>query len=112
MDILRYTQHRFVSRGQRINSIAAISTDGVVSYELYSQTIRNFYDFLRGNLIPNMLPFDGSNHISILIMDNVSFHHSDIITKLQDAGILTIWLPPYRPDYNPIEEAFSYVKYY
>ena len=59
-----------------------------------------------------MLSFDGINHTSIMVLDKASFHHSNIITLLSSAGILTIWLPPYSPDYNPIEEAFSYVKYY
>jgi len=31
---------------------------------------------------------------------------------LQDAGIVVIFLPPYSPDYNPIELVFSYVKAY
>ena len=28
------------------------------------------------------------------------------------AGILVLFLPPYSPDYMPIEETFSYIKYY
>jgi transposase len=31
---------------------------------------------------------------------------------VRDAGILLLYLPPYSPDYNPIEELFSYAKYY
>ena len=31
---------------------------------------------------------------------------------IEDAGILLFFLPPYSPDYNPIEELFSYLKYY
>ena len=31
---------------------------------------------------------------------------------LQQAGIITLYLPPYSPDFNPAEEAFSYVKCY
>ena len=27
-------------------------------------------------------------------------------------GIVTMFLPPYSPDLNPVEELFSYVKYY
>ena len=27
-------------------------------------------------------------------------------------GILVLFLPPYSPDMNPIEEMFSYIKYY
>ena len=105
----RASEHTFLARGQRINSIAAISTNGLICYELYQSKINSevFYDFLRGSLIPNMLLFDGSNN------DNVSFHHSDIITEiLRDVGILVLFLPPYSPDYNPIEEAFSYIKHY
>ena len=61
-----------------------------------------------------MQPFDGSNSRSIIvIMDNCSIHHVDAIKELlQNAGILLLFLPPYSPDFNPIEEAFSSVKYY
>ena len=31
---------------------------------------------------------------------------------LEEAGILVLFLPPYSPDKDPLEEAFSYVKYY
>ena len=59
-----------------------------------------------------MQPFDGSNTKSIVIMDNCSIHHVEPVKELlQDAGIL-IFLPPYSPDYNPIEETFSSIKYY
>ena len=72
-----------------------------------------FFDFIRGTLIPNMQPFDGSNSKSIVIMDNCSIHHVEPVKELlQDAGILLIFLPPYSPDYNPIEETFSSIKYY
>ena len=60
-----------------------------------------------------MEPFDGNAKKSIVIMDNCSIHHVDKVKKLlNDAGILLIFLPPYSPDHNPIEEAFSGVKYY
>ena len=31
---------------------------------------------------------------------------------LQQAGILVLFLPPYSPDLNPLEEAVSYIKQY
>ena len=44
-------------------------------------------------------------------MDNCSIHHIDEVTELiQQTGALVHWLPPYSPDYNPIEEAFSKTK--
>jgi hypothetical protein len=46
-----------------------------------------------------------------LIMDNASFHHTDEVQELCDAaGIRVIFLPPYSPDLNPIEEFFSQLK--
>ena len=46
-------------------------------------------------------------------MDNCSVHHSQEVKDLvRDAGILVLYSPPYSPDYNPIEELFSYAKYY
>lgn len=72
-----------------------------------------FFDFVRGNLIPEMLPFDGSNPASIAVLDNCSIHHTQQVADLfKYAGILTLYLPPYSPDYMPIEETFSYIKYY
>ena len=46
-------------------------------------------------------------------MDNLSVHHCQpITTLLQSMGIVVQFLPPYSPDLNPIEEAFSYIKQY
>ena len=60
-----------------------------------------------------MLPFDGDNSRSVLVMDNAAIHHVEaVIDLLIAAGILIRFLPPYSPDLNPIEEAFSKVKAY
>ena len=50
------TCHRFLVRGQRISAIAAIAADGLVSCEVYTQSVDSdiFFDFIRGNLIPQM----------------------------------------------------------
>ena len=103
--------HRLLVRGHRISAIAAMTTEGLLEVELSTGTTSadKFADFVRGSLIPNMQPFDGMNHNSIVIMDNCKIHHSNIVQKLlEDAGILCLYLPPYSPDYNPIEELFSY----
>ncbi len=107
--------HRFLSRGQRTNAIAAISTSGFLTLELTTSTVNweVFYDFVRGSLIPQMMPFDGTNPCSIAVMDNLSVHNvPEIISLFQQAGILVMFLPPYSPDLNPIEETFSFVKTY
>ena len=107
--------HRFLVRGKRISVIAAISTGGLVAAEYFHGTVISdtFYDFARGSLIPQMNSFDGSSPNSIIIMDNCKIHHvADVIELFRSVGILVLFLPPYSPDFNPIEETFSYVKYY
>ena len=48
---------------------------------------------------------------SIVVMDNASIHHSEKVSDLvASVGALLIYLPPYSPDLNPIEEAFWSVK--
>ena len=44
-------------------------------------------------------------------MDNASIYSVEgIIEMIQQVGAIVIFLPPYSPDYNPIEELFSKVK--
>ena len=111
----RPVYHRILHRGQRISAIAAVASDGVVAVELMKGSVKGgkFVDFVRGSLIPEMLPFDGKNSRSIAVLDNCSIHHVLAVAELfREAGILVFFLPPYSPDYNPIEELFSCIKYY
>lgn len=72
-----------------------------------------FCTFVERNLLPQLLPFNGTNPRSVVIMDNESIHHVDDAIKLiEDTGALVHFLPPYSPDLNPIEEAFSKLKYF
>lgn len=42
------------------------------------------------------------------VMDNASFHHSGrIVLMCADAGVKLVYLPPYSPDLNPIEDFFA-----
>lgn len=106
--------HRILVRRKRISAISAISTDGIMGLHLTQGNVNSeiFCDFLT-SLIPEMEAFDGSLKKSIIIMDNCSIHHTYAVQSLlQSVGILIFYLPPYSPDLNPIEEAFSAVKYY
>ena len=92
-----------------------MSTSGVVAYDLVQGSVNGekFLEFIQGKLVPEMLPYDGENPRSILVMDNCAIHHvQPVLETLQQMGILTLFLPPYSPDMNPIEEMFSYIKYY
>ena len=107
--------HRILSRGQRVNVIVAMSTDGVIAMEHTTSTVNGevFYDYARGSLIPSLLPFNGTKPRSIVILDNCSVHHvQEVIDLFAQSGVLLLFLPPYSPDLNPIEELFSYFKNY
>jgi len=47
----------------------------------------------------------------VVVMDNLSAHKGERIRELiESTGCELLYLPPYSPDFNPIEEAFSKVK--
>lgn len=44
-------------------------------------------------------------------MDNASFHRGERVQQMcDDAGVKLLYLPPYSPDLNPVEELFSEFK--
>jgi len=56
-------------------------------------------------LVPELRPDD------IVIMDNLSSHkRAAVKEKIEAVGATLRFLPPYSPDFNPIEKAFSHLK--
>jgi putative transposase len=48
---------------------------------------------------------------SMIIMDNAAFHKTPLTRQLiRDAGHSLLFLPPYSPDFNPIEQDFAIMK--
>ena len=44
-------------------------------------------------------------------MDNLSAHKGDRVKELiEERGCEVLYLPPYSPEFNPIEEAFAKIK--
>lgn len=61
-----------------------------------------FVAFVRTTLTPVLRPGD------IVVLDNLSSHKSVEASRLIEAAGADLWfLPPYSPDLNPIENAFS-----
>lgn len=107
---MRAVTHCFLSEGKILNAIAAMSQDGVIALELVSGSVNNrevFFDFVRSALVPIMMPFNGVNFRSVLMMDNCSVHHVNVYYS---KPVLSHCLPPYSPDSNTAEVAFSYSK--
>ncbi len=56
-------------------------------------------------LLPTLSPVD------IVIMDNLQVHHSfKVIELIESSGAQVKFLPPYSPDFNPIEKMWSKIK--
>ena len=65
----------------------------------------SFLDYVEQVLVPTLSRGD------IVVMDNLSSHKSQAVRDaIEAAGALLILLPPYSPDFNPIEQAFSKLK--
>lgn len=106
-------EHTLLVRGVRITAIACISKEGLLDVKTLTGTTDgdSFYDFLHTHLLPHLQPYNGENPHSIVVLDNCSIHHIHEVTQvIHSVGALVIFLPPYSPDFNPIEEAFSKVK--
>ena len=105
--------HSLLVRGERISAIACISLHGLLVVKTVKGTSNGdtFYDFVQENLLPYLMPFDGVNPHSVVVLDNYTIHHiTEVKSMLEEIGVLVHFLPPYSPDFNPIEEAFSKVK--
>ena len=102
-------------RGKRFSSICAMDFSGIVDVFTTkgSANADIFSDFIERNLVPKLMPFDGKNPRSVVLMDNVKFHHcSQVLAAIEGTGALVHFLPPYSPDLNPAEEVFSKLKYF
>ena len=101
------------TRDKHLSAIAAMCCDGVLGCRINEGGVKSedFQSFLDMDLASKLLPFNGMNPRSVVVMDNASIHHADqIVDSLEDLGVLVYFLPPYSPDLNPIEELFSKVK--
>ena len=64
-----------------------------------------FETYVETQLAPTLLKGD------VVILDNLSAHKSEKATQcLKQKGAWFLFLPPYSPDLNPIEQAFSQIK--
>lgn len=106
-------------RGQRLRSavphghwktttfIAGLRLTGIVAPMVLDGPIngRSFQTYVDRVLVPDLRPGD------IVIMDNLGSHKGPgVQAAIEAAGATVRYLPPYSPDFNPIEKAFSKLK--
>jgi transposase len=72
--------------------------DGAMTGELFEA-------YVRQQLVPTLEPGD------VVVMDNLACHkRAGVVRAIEAAGCRVLFLPPYSPDLNPIEKAFSKLK--
>lgn len=86
---------------------AGLRLDGLIAPWLLDGPMDGeaFLVYVRRVLVPELTPGD------IVIMDNLPAHKvSGVRQAIENAGARLLYLPPYSPDFNPIEMAFSKLK--
>ena len=87
--------------------IAGIKCDGLIApFVVDAPMNRLIFDtYIETQLAPALRPGD------VVIMDNLAAHKSEKAERaVRDKGAWLLFLPPYSPDLNPIEMAFSKLK--
>ena len=95
------------NRGPNTTLLASMSTEGMgPCLVVVGSTTREVFEaYIERVLAPVLLPGQ------VVVMDNLSAHKGQKIRVLiEERGCELNYLPPYSPDLNPIEEAFSKVK--
>jgi transposase len=112
-------RHGRAPRGQRLRAgvphghwktttfVAGLRNSGMVAPMVIDGPINReaFVAYVEQVLVPELRPGD------VVIMDNLSSHKAPVIREaIEAAGAELRFLPPYSPDFNPIEKAFSKLK--
>lgn len=87
--------------------IAGLKCDGLIAPFIIPEPMNRviFEAWVEQMLVPQLYPGD------VLIMDNLPAHKSLVAeAAIRSAGAWLLFLPPYSPDLNPIEMAFSKLK--
>ncbi|MDP8948957.1 MAG: IS630 family transposase [Actinomycetota bacterium] len=95
------------NRGKNTTLLASMSAEGMgPSFAITGAVDAQVFEaYLERVLLPELPPG------RILVMDNLSAHKTEKARELVEArGCELLYLPPYSPDFNPIEEAFSKIK--
>ena len=87
--------------------IAGLRHDGLVAPCVFKGAINGtlFLAYVEQVLVPTL------RHGDIVVMDRLSSHKvAGVRQAIEGAGARLLYLPPYSPDLNPIEQAFAKLK--
>jgi transposase len=92
---------------KRTNIVAAKCCDRIVAPMVYSQTTDSvLFEYWFENALLKSIP-----KYSVIVLDNASFHRKGRLhTLAEETDCEVLFLPPYSPDFNPIEKFWAWLK--
>jgi transposase len=87
--------------------LAGLRRDGLIAPFVIDRPMNGaiFLTYVRQCLAPTLVPGD------VVILDNLAAHKVDGVRQaIEAAGAILLYLPPYSPDLNPIEQAIAKLK--
>lgn len=87
--------------------VAGLCVDGLVAPAVFDGPIDNpsFLAYVEQVLVPTLRPGD------VVVLDNLAMHKQPAVqAAIERVGARLRFLPPYSPDFNPIEQAFAKLK--
>lgn len=105
----RVYDHKPANWGENLSVVGAIRADRVLCHQTFTGAVNGprFVEFVRERLCPRLYPGD------VVVLDNLRAHHAPIVRELVEAeGAQLLFLPPYSPDFSPIEPCWSFVKHH
>jgi transposase len=95
------------NRGPNTTLLASMTAEGMgpCMAVMGSTTAAVFETYVEKVLAPSL------RRGQLVVLDNLTAHRGERVKKLvEERGCKLLYLPPYSPDLNPIEEAFSKIK--
>ena len=103
----RVNDYAPVNTPKKTTLVSSVRLDGTQAYEFFQGSLngKNFLSYVKNTLIPTLKKGD------IVVMDNLSCHKvKGVKEAIEEAGASVLYLPPYSPDFNPIEMMWSKMK--
>lgn len=103
----RLHDHTPCSHWETHTVIAALRPDALTAPAVFDGPIDNasFHAYVEQVLVPTLRPGD------VVVLDNLAVHKQpEVRAAIEQAGAFLRFLPPYSPDFNPIEQAFAKLK--
>lgn len=94
--------------GRTLTVLAALRADRIDAPCLFDGPINgeSFTAWVEHALVPTLSPGD------VVVMDNLGSHKGQAVrAAIRAAGAHLLFLPPYSPDLNPIEQVFAKLKH-